>query len=153
MTSPWPAKISQDAAVAGLTRTISAGAVWVCRTEGIVVGYAVFGQPTPPTIAIQNVYVAPSHRRKGIAEALVRTTTRYYLGLTLSGAQNVPEIPPSGVKEEVNLLMTDPGAEGVYRRAGFLFPSPGDSDVGGRDPATGRKASSNVFGGEFSQRP
>ena len=139
-TSPWPAKMTEEAAVAGLTRAITAKVVWIYKADGLVAGYAIVGRPTPRTIAIQNVYVGSKHRRKGIAEALVRATTRYYLGVTPSGAVDVPDVPPFGVKAEVSLLVVDPSAEGVYRRSGFLFPAPGDDETGGWDPVTGQKA-------------
>ena len=88
-TSPWPQKAPQDILIASLTRAVSASCVWMYRHKGTVVGYALVGRPTLRTIAIQNVYVLPSHRRRGIAEALVKATTRYYLGATPSGAEGV----------------------------------------------------------------
>ena len=80
-------------------------------------------------------------RRRGVAEAsLVRAVTRYCLGVTPSGVEGVPDAPPFGVEGEINLLVVDSGAEGVYRRAGFLFPAMSDDETGGRDPVTGHKA-------------
>ncbi|KAI0723904.1 hypothetical protein C8T65DRAFT_91622 [Cerioporus squamosus] len=139
MTSPWPGTISRGEALAVLARTITADLTWVKNFKrDEVVGYAILGRATPRTISLRNIYVAPEHRRQGIAEAMVRAITRYYLGMHTSG---IPEdLPSVGVNEEVNLLVDDPGAERVYRRAGFLFPDrSGEALSGGRDPSTGQK--------------
>ncbi|RPD66466.1 hypothetical protein L226DRAFT_479156 [Lentinus tigrinus ALCF2SS1-7] len=141
MTSPWPGTITRDEAVAFLARTISARLTWVYRKDDEVAGYAILGRVTPRTISLRNMYVAPQHRRQGIAEAMVRAITRYYLGVLPSGAEHVEGSPSVGIKEEVNLLVEDPGAERMYQRAGFLFPDrTGEVLSGGHDPTTGRKA-------------
>lgn len=142
VNSPWPGTVTPAEATDVLSRTVAAGHTWLYRTEEGVVGYTILGRVTPRTIALRNVYVAPQHRRKGIAEAMVRALTRYCLGVRPSGVEGVPDVHPSGgLKEQMNLFVMDPGAERVYRRAGFLFPDREDGgEGGGRDPCTGRKA-------------
>lgn len=139
LDSPWAHTTTREEALTFLTHPVSKGFAWLCRIDGVAAGYVVLGRVTPRTIAVRNVYVAPEHRRKGIAEAMVRAVTRYYLGASPYGVEGVPEGPPaSGFKEEVNLNVAEKGAERLYKRAGFLFPD--DEGEGGVDPQTGRKA-------------
>ncbi|KAI1789194.1 hypothetical protein LXA43DRAFT_1022307 [Ganoderma leucocontextum] len=146
-TSPWRGIFSIEEAIGTLTGPADAGLVWVCRLEaepdGHPAAFAVLGRVTPRTIAIRNVYVSPEHRRKGVAETMVRAITRYFLGVAAPyGVHGVPDGPPAcGFKEEVNLNVGDPSAEGVYRRSGFLLPTGTGEDMkGGVDPETGRRA-------------
>ena len=137
--SPWRHVTSPAEA-----RAILAGRVaYVARVGGAPAGYALMGRATPRTLTIGCVYVAPEFRRRGVAEAMVRAVTRYYLGVEAHGIEGVPEgAPPEvGVKEAVTLNVASASAEGVYRRAGFMFPGgEGDERTGGVDPVTGRKA-------------
>lgn len=45
-----------------------------------VAGYLLLGRNTPRTVAIRNVFVAPEHRRRGLAETMVGAVTRACLG-------------------------------------------------------------------------
>ena len=145
-TAPWRGLISIGDAVHTLTYPADAGLVWICRSEadpeGPPVSFVLLGRVTPRTIAIRNVYVTPDHRRKGVAETMVRAVTRYFLGAAPYGVHGVPDGPPQcGFKQEVNLNVGDPSAEGVYRRSGFLFPvGTGEDMTGGVDPETGGKS-------------
>ncbi|KAI0094063.1 hypothetical protein BDY19DRAFT_920550 [Irpex rosettiformis] len=96
--------------------------IWVCRIDNEVAAFGAVGRITPRTIAIRNIYVSPSHRRKGIAEALVRALTRYYLGAKPLGFKGGPlNGPVEGVKEEVNLNVGEEAVERIYKRCGFLL--------------------------------
>ena len=99
------------------------------------------GRQTKLTVAVRNVFVAPEHRRKGIAEAMVQTVTRYCLGVPVEDVEGVPTGPPPfGVKDEVGLNVADFGAARIYKRAGYLLPDlEGGVPTGGIDPETGRK--------------
>ena len=136
----WHAVVTKEQALSALSGTVEPGFLWVCKVDGVVVGLTLLGRPTGRTISIRNVYVTPEHRRKGIADAMVQTVMRYYLGVPAPG---VPEGPPAqGWKEEINLNMSasDRRAERVYKRAGFLLPDwEGDVPTGGVDPVTGRR--------------
>lgn len=96
--------------------------VWVCRAEGKIAGFGVVGRVTPRTIAIRNVYVSPAFRRKGIAEAIVRAMTRFYLGAEPLGFEGGPPGGPAeGIKQEVNLNVAEEAVERIYKRCGFLL--------------------------------
>ena len=139
--SPLPAPTTEDAAVAYLRLAISPGLTWLYRIRDVLAGYLILGRVSPKTISIRNLYVSPEHRRKGIAEAMVRTVTHHYLGVPSSGIKGAIGASSAGTKEEVNLNVVDPSAERIYRRVGFLFPErTAGIEVGGRDPVTGRKA-------------
>ena len=77
----------------------------------LVAAYVFTGRATPSTIAIRNVYTRESHRRKGLAGALVKAATTYWL----EGVER-------GGKMEV-VLFVEPGnpAERVYRKCGFTI--------------------------------
>lgn len=106
--------------------------VWVSRVDGQVVGFCLVGRVTPRTIAIRNVFVAASHRRQGIAEALTRAMTRFYLGVKPLGFEGAPlDEPMGGAKEEICLNVEDEVAERVYKRAGFLLDA--------NEPGTGKR--------------
>ncbi|EPS99052.1 hypothetical protein FOMPIDRAFT_112188 [Fomitopsis schrenkii] len=58
---------------------------WRYKDEGEnaqcdVAGYLLLGRNTPRTVAIRNVFVAPEHRRRGLAETMVGAVTRACLG-------------------------------------------------------------------------
>ena len=101
-------------------------------TPKTITSFIRVGRDTPKSIAIINAYVSPVFRKKGIAEALVRAVTRFYLGAKPLGFdyQGNELLQP---KDEVCLGVIDPGAERVYIRSGFQFE--GDSV----DATTGRK--------------
>ncbi|KAI0362481.1 hypothetical protein OH77DRAFT_1416743 [Trametes cingulata] len=125
-----------------LRKGISAGVAWICRIDGSIVAFIVLGRVTPRTIAIRNVYVIPERRRKGIAESLVKAMTRYYLGVSPLGYQvTAGDHPAEGPKDTVCIIVADPAAERIYRRAGFLFPEKTEdgATAGGRDPVSGLK--------------
>ncbi|KAI0719095.1 hypothetical protein C8T65DRAFT_693406 [Cerioporus squamosus] len=149
---PFHKAVSHSAAVAQMEQPIKAGLVWYARVENEMVGYVLLGRVTPRTIAIRNVFVLPSHRRRGIAEAMVRGVTRYYLNAPPYGVQPVQDGPPAvGFKDEVNLNGAHADAERVYKRCGFLFPDRnGDVVTGGFDPATGRKVRTHTLRTELS---
>ena len=91
-TAPWRANIPIEQAREILAAPLKAGLVWLCRLEpdGLATAFVILGRATPRTIAVRNVYVLPAHRRKGIAETMVRAITRYYLGVPPYGVRGVP---------------------------------------------------------------
>ena len=102
------------------------------------VGFVILGRVTPKTIAVRAVFVLPEQRRKGIAEAMMRAVSGYYLGVTPSTVEALESPPAIGLKDEVNLLAVEDGAKRVYKRSGFLLPDEaGDVLTGGVDPDTG----------------
>jgi len=78
----------------------------------LVAAYVFTGRATAATISIRNVYTREAHRRKGLAEALVNTATKYWLEGVEEGCR----------KTEVTLFV-EPGnvAERVYRKCGFMI--------------------------------
>ncbi|KAH9928192.1 uncharacterized protein B0H18DRAFT_1001778 [Fomitopsis serialis] len=90
---------------------------------------------------VRHLFVHPAHRRRGLAETMVRAVTRACLGASLSLSPSGAEasgdaavrvdLPGCGVKRSVCLFYQDPGAARMYRRCGFVV----DEDA--RDPATG----------------
>ncbi|KAI0739370.1 hypothetical protein C8Q80DRAFT_178453 [Daedaleopsis nitida] len=141
LDTPWKAVVSRQQALTVVTQPVSDGLVWVCHVDGVVVGYVMLGRVTARTIAVRNVYVAKEHRRKGIAEAMMQTVTRYCLGVPVAGPEGVPDGPPPyGWKEQVSLNVEDLGAARIYKRVGFLLPDlEGGVPTGGVDPVTGRR--------------
>ncbi|KAI0333579.1 hypothetical protein GY45DRAFT_1297048 [Cubamyces sp. BRFM 1775] len=128
---------------ARLRAVIASQLTWVCRVDGVIVGFISLGRPSPKTIAVRHVYVLPAHRRKGIAEAMVGAATRYVLGLEPVGFEGAFEGPPTvGVKDFVYINAVDIAASRVYRRAGFLFPEETADALerGGIDPKSGKKS-------------
>ena len=81
---PVPPSFSEAHAL--MLSNARAGWLWLCRIEGEIAGYTSVGRVTPRTLAIRNVYVAPSYRRRGVAEAMVRAVSRHYLGAEFEGA-------------------------------------------------------------------
>lgn len=77
-----------------------------------VAAYVFTGRATAATISIRNVYTRESHRRKGLAEALVNTVTKYWL-----------EGGEEGSRKTGITLFVEPGnvAEGVYRKCRFTI--------------------------------
>lgn len=108
-----------------------------------IAGFVLLGRETPRTIAIRNMFVSPAFRRKGVAEALVRAVTRFYLGAVPLGFElrGAEAIHP---KEEICLNVKDPGARRLYIRCGFQFE--GDQT----DAVTGKRKwyPTSVFGVE-----
>ncbi|KAI9065364.1 hypothetical protein FKP32DRAFT_1674719 [Trametes sanguinea] len=136
-----PGTRALDVEEAHLRFVIAQGTTWLCRIDNALVGFIVLGRVTPNTIAIRHVYVIPEHRRKGIAEGLVRAINRYYLGMRPVGYDGIPDGDPAvGVKSFV--CINTSSAENIYRRAGFLFPvrTADEQGAGGRDPISGKKA-------------
>ncbi|TBU31254.1 hypothetical protein BD311DRAFT_804764 [Dichomitus squalens] len=156
-TKSWPTQIIPTEALTRLQRELPTGLFWVCRTDGIMSAFAELGSVSPRTITIRTVYVPPEHRQRGVAEALVHTITRYYVGLGAGEMAVVPPgPPPEGVKEQVKLNVADAAAEELYRRLGFLLPhqSPdGMALTGGIDPATGRRGWYRSIWRESEQEP
>lgn len=78
----------------------------------LVAAYVFTGRATAATISIRNVYTREAYRRKGLAEALVNTATKYWLEGVEEGSR----------KTEVTLFV-EPGsvAERVYRKCGFTI--------------------------------
>ncbi|KAI0762549.1 hypothetical protein C8Q74DRAFT_1290988 [Fomes fomentarius] len=141
LNSVWGEVVSTEAATASMKGQVTRGLVWSCRlaSDGPPVGYVSLGRVTPRTIAIRNVFVLEEHRRKGIAETVVRAVVRYYLGAHPYGVGGLPDGPPAeGLKVEVCLNVAEAGAERVYKRAGFLFPDREGDTPRGVDPTTGR---------------
>lgn len=129
-----PHSITIEEAKTTMERFVQLGEIWMCRVDGERAGYCATGRDTSRTIAIRNVYVSPEHRRKGVAEAMVKAITRYYLGAYPLGFDGAPTTgPPKGVKREVCLNVTEEHVERVYKRCGFLL---GPDD---RDPETGNR--------------
>jgi len=77
----------------------------------LVAAYVSTGRATASTISIRNVYTRETHRRKGLAAALVNAATTYWL-----------EDVEGRRKTEV-ALFAEPGspAERVYRKCGFII--------------------------------
>ena len=110
--------------------------LWVYRVEGRIVGYSLVGRMTPRTVAIRHVYVSPTFRRRGIAGAMVRALTRFYLGAEPLGFAGAPSPKPdAGVREEICLNVSREEVARLYKRCGFLL---GEGD---RDPMTGKAGS------------
>ena len=129
-----PNSTSLDDAQGHMKAWVQLGQIWVCRLDGDIAGYIATGRTTPRTVAIRNVYVAPKHRRKGIAEAMTRAVTRYMLGAEPLGFEGAPTGgPPTGPKEQVCLNVAEEHVARLYKKCGFLL---GDDD---RDPVTGAK--------------
>jgi len=104
--------------------------VWTWKLRDHIAGYILVGRFTPRTVAIRNVYVSTSSRRQGVAEAMVRAVTRYYLGATPLGFNGGPDSGPTGgIKQEICLNVASDEAERLYKRTGFLFNA--------RDPVSG----------------
>ncbi|KAI0078119.1 hypothetical protein K474DRAFT_1660748 [Panus rudis PR-1116 ss-1] len=132
-TEDDPIVCTYDGAVSVMRDAVRNKQVWYCRVDGTIVGYILIGCKTPRTVAIRNVYTARAYRRRGIAEALVRAVTRYYLGAEPLGFEGAPEGgPEGGIKEEIVLSVDDPVAWRVYKRCGFML----DDDA--RDPKNGK---------------
>ena len=113
--------------------SVPLGEIWVCRLNGEIAGYCATGRVTNNTIAIRNVYVSRRHRRKGVAEAMTRAMTRYFLGATPLGFEGaLAAVPREGVKREVCLNVAEEHVERLYKRCGFLFGEP--------DPESGKTA-------------
>ncbi|OCH92130.1 hypothetical protein OBBRIDRAFT_727453 [Obba rivulosa] len=135
-SSHGPVPSTEDTARAEITEAVDAQRVWLCRISDTVAGYIMVGRSTPRTVAIRNVFVLPQYRRRGVAEAMVRAVTRYYLGAYPLGFEGAPEGPPiCGTKAEICLNVADENAVRLYKRCGFLL----DEDA--RDSSTGRKGS------------
>ena len=120
-----------------IQRMMSAGAqlrlLWIYRVEGEIAGYSLVGRMTPRTVAIRHVYVSPAFRRRGIAGAMVRALTRFYLGAEPLGFDGAPSPKPAaGVRAEVCLNVSREEVAQLYKRCGFLL---GEGD---RDPTTGQ---------------
>ncbi|KAJ3521308.1 hypothetical protein NM688_g9032 [Phlebia brevispora] len=131
-----PKKTTLDEAKRFLHAAVQKKQLWLCHMEGQVVGYSRIGRVTPRTVAIRNVYVSPAHRRKGIAEAMVRALTRFYLGAEPLGFAGAPSPKPEiGTREEICLNVAEEAVARLYKRCGFLL-GPGD-----QDPGTGMKGS------------
>lgn len=109
--------------------------LWVYRVEGEIAGYCLVGRFTPRTVAIRNVYVSHTFRRRGIAESMVRALTRFYLGAEPLGFEGAPSPKPAeGVREEMCLNVSKEEVARLYKRCGFLL----DGDC---DPVTGKVGS------------
>lgn len=126
--------VTLDEARDTMTKSVQLGQIWVCRDEGELAGYCAVARMTPRTSSIRNVYVSPKHRRKGVAEAMTRALTRYYLGAEPRGFEGGPEgSPPHGVKDEISLNVAEEHVERLYKKCGFLL---GEDAI---DPVTGKQ--------------
>ena len=138
----WTTPNTMEVERATLREPVAAALVWICRVEGVPAGFIVVGRATPRTVAVRNVFVASEFRRKGVALAMTRAVTGYYLGEKQHGLEGVPEGPPSvGFKEQVCLNVANEGAKKMYRRVGYLIPEfEGEVVKGGVDSTTGQKS-------------
>jgi len=94
---------------------VAAKQIWLCRVGEDIAGYVFVGRKTPRTAAIKNVFVSERHRRKGIAEAMVRAVARYYLGAEPRGFDGGPqEGPPGGPKQEICLNVGNEDVRRLY---------------------------------------
>ncbi|GJE89073.1 GNAT family N-acetyltransferase [Phanerochaete sordida] len=103
---------------------IACGEAWMCLSEdGEPAAACVVGRASLRTIAIRSLYVAPAHRRKGLARAFVTSMTRYFLGAEAHGivALASPSAFEKGVKEEVCICVQDDYVEEIYAKCGFQF--------------------------------
>lgn len=132
-----PDTATLEEGVSVLRDAIKSGRLWYCRYHDPagMAGYIMLGRETPRTVAIKNVFVSANYRRKGIAEALVRAVTRYYLGTEPLGFELQRSEEGRKVKREVCLNVADAGAKRLYIRCGFLLADDA------RDPRTGRDGS------------
>ena len=140
-----PSTATYEEAVSVMKDAIKARRLWYCRYQDSseepnlstkeIAGYVMVGRETPRTIAIRNVFVSSNYRRKGIAEALVRAVTRYYLGAAPLGFNASGTEIGHKAKEEVCLNVADEGARKLYIKCGFLL------EDGARDPKSGREGS------------
>ena len=129
-----PRAVSLEGARDKMRMHIEQGDIWACKVDGEIAGFCVTGRSTPKTIAVRNVYVAPKHRRKGIADAMTRMVTRYLLGATPLGfAGGLATSTPKGVKAEVVLNVAEDFVERIYKKCGFLL------GIDDKDPVSGRK--------------
>ncbi|EKM53659.1 uncharacterized protein PHACADRAFT_148396 [Phanerochaete carnosa HHB-10118-sp] len=129
-----PIVTSIEAARAKMDMHVRLGETWVCREGSEIAGYVGVGRTTFRTVAIRNVYVAPGHRRKGIAEAMTVALMRYYLGARPLGLEGAPDgRPVKGVKEEICIAVVEDFVERLYEKCGFLL---GEHD---QDPVSEQK--------------
>ncbi|KZT69541.1 hypothetical protein DAEQUDRAFT_811313 [Daedalea quercina L-15889] len=87
--SRWPSPPSH-VVLDNLRDAIAARALYVIRAyqsgdqtvaeQYDLAGYLLLGRNTPRSASIRNVFVAPEHRRRGLAEIMVRSVTRVCLG-------------------------------------------------------------------------
>ncbi|KZT72929.1 hypothetical protein DAEQUDRAFT_808892 [Daedalea quercina L-15889] len=155
--SPWPSpshvvlRILRDAIAARVLYAVRA--YKHCGPTGDqtaaeqydLAGYILLGRNTSRTLAIRNVFVATEHRRRGLAEIMVRSVTRACLGAPnpvtseeLESVQGTADVkvnvgaPGWGTKSVVCLLVSEPAVARIYARCGFVV------DLDAKDPATGR---------------
>ncbi|THH27426.1 hypothetical protein EUX98_g6757 [Antrodiella citrinella] len=118
--SDRPSRGTLEEARERMERFVRSRHVWSCTLGGAIAGYVLVGRFTPRTVAIKNVYLSPSFRRRGIAEAMVRTVTRYYLGAMPLGFKGGPDTRPTeAMKQEICLNVVSEEAERSYKRSGF----------------------------------
>ncbi|BGP38656.1 hypothetical protein JCM10450v2_002606 [Rhodotorula kratochvilovae] len=128
-------KLSPEGAVAHFRTVVARGAFWVYRapppTGGAAdapaepVGFVQTGRPTPRTVAIRGVYVAPSHRSSGVATRMTAAVVRAHLAeaprVALERGEAEDERTRYGGKDEVCLFVEpgNPGARKAYGKIGF----------------------------------
>ncbi|EED82651.1 predicted protein [Postia placenta Mad-698-R] len=120
-SSHGPNPVSPETARNIIREGVEARRLWAYRIREGLAGYVLVGRETRRTIAIRNVFVLSQYRRKGIAEAMVRTVTRYYLG-----AETPNEMARAGesaviAKHEICLNVGDPAVMRIYSRCGFML--------------------------------
>lgn len=130
-TTAGPHPVPLDIAKKRMDASVQLREVWVYRLDDDIAGYCAMGMMTPRTVTLKNVYVAPKHRRKGIAEAMVALLIHCFLGVEYPGTPAGD--PPGGVKQEVCLNVIEEHVEKLYKKCGFML----EDDA--RDPATGRR--------------
>lgn len=88
-----PVKATVEEAITIIQNAIRRSRIWYCHYNHVSVNtdlsseppagiarYVLVGRKRPHAIAVRSVFVSETYRRKGIAEALLRVVTRYYLG-------------------------------------------------------------------------
>jgi len=121
------------------------------KDHSSLVGYLLLGRNTPRTVAIRNVFISLEHRKRGLAEMMVRAVTRACFGassllcddMKLEDPVDVEMkvgVPGWGTKSAVCLLVSKPAVARIYRniRALWICGRPGRQGLSTQYSATGR---------------
>lgn len=120
-SSHGPNPVSPKTARNIIREGVEARRLWAYRIREGLAGYVLVGRETQRTIAIRNVFVLSRHRRKGIAEAMVRMVTRYYLGAEIPSEMAREGESAVISKHEICLNAGDPAVMRIYSRCGFML--------------------------------
>ncbi|KAI1787339.1 hypothetical protein LXA43DRAFT_714488 [Ganoderma leucocontextum] len=111
-----PTPVTPTDAITKVQTAVHTDLIWICCTNGVLSAFDELGRVTPRTMTVRTVYVPPEYRQRGVAEAIVRAISRYYLGLDATDLASVPPgPPPEGVKDQIKLNVLNTSSEAVYR--------------------------------------